>query len=700
MNGLLGFTAKCWAFLRDAGMVLRPCRFSVLVVVAGAALLASAQGREVTIGVSADSARWWTVAAFHACVFLWAFQSWYWARVTLDFAFGQDRGARLDHPRSALIHCYVEFAPRIIAALTYVVAIIACAGYWKNMAALVIALVAFFAFLVYRRDIARWLADGEGTRRHSVLIKRGENTGQLRSQPLLSRAVMGATLIAYPALFIWVCLDAVGFAWLLGSAAVPFLGFSILAAVGSMLVLLAREGGVQRLGLETPRGIAPGYPVVRTLLLVAIGWSFLPPLDNHKIRALPQPPRAAKALDAFLTEWYAQAPAAADGRKNFIVVAAAGGGLRAAYWTSTVLGATQDRAPEFRRQLVAISGVSGGSLGGLVFVSLLAQDKAPDTRAKCVRGPMPRDAYECAGQMVLAQDFLAPTMAALLFPDLLQRFVPLPFPDRARALEESWERSWAAAGFAGDPWGTRGFRSLWDGKRHLPALLLNGTHVETGKRVITSHLDVAGRPDAFLNAYDFYKFTDNEIRPSTAAHNSARFTYVSPASTLKDGTHLVDGGYFENFGAVTARELIDAALWKFSTDIRPIAIIISNDPELRTEDFPAKLAKYPPEPKPKLAWAGEVLSPLRAMLHTRDARGLLAAADLRATAEYYRGDYFQFRLCKDTRQPTRDDPALGWVLSDESEELMRYQLARDCGNPEEMGRLLQLLGAKVTPASR
>lgn len=695
MNGLLTSTAKLWAFLRDVGMVLRPCRFSILVVVAGAALLASPQGREVTIGVSAEAARWWTVAAFHISVFLWAFQSWYWARVTLDFACGPDRGAGLALRR------YIDLAPRVIASLTYVIAIFACWGYWKNMAALVIAAIAFLTFLVYRRDVAQWLAGGKGTRRHAMLIKRDENAAELRAQPLVSRAVMWTTLAAYPILFLWVCVDAVGFAWLLGSAAVPFLGFSILAAVGSMLVLLAREGGAKRLGLETPGRIAPGYPVVRTLVLVAIGWSFVPSLDNHEVRALPEPPRAAKALDAFLTEWYAQAPVAADGRRNFIVAAAAGGGLRAAYWTSTVLGATQDRAPEFRKQLVAISGVSGGSLGGLVFVSLLARDKAPDMGTKCARGEVPRDAYECAGQTVLRQDFLAPTMAALLFPDLLQRFLPLGFPDRARALEESWERSWAVAGFAGDPWGTRGFRTLWEGKQHLPALLLNGTHVETGKRVITSHLDIASRPDAFLNTYDFYKFTDREIRPSTAAHNSARFTYVSPASTLKGGTHLVDGGYFENFGAVTARELIDAAMYKFSyKQIRPVAIIISNDPLLRPADFPADPAVPTPDPKPKLAWGGEVMSPLRALLHTRDARGLLAAADLRATVEYNEGDYVQFRLCKDTRQPARDDPALGWVLSDESEELMRHQLARDCGNLEEMARLLELLGAKVTPASR
>lgn len=709
MNWVLRVSAEAWQWMRDVGAVLRPCRFSVVVVVAGAALLASPQGREVTVGVSSEYASWWTVAAFHLSVFLWAFQSWYWARVTLDFAFGADRGASLDHPRPKSIQKYIERSPRAIAAATYLIAFFACWGYWKNMTALGIAAILFHVVLVNRLQLAQWLGKkGEKTR--NLLLKR-EHAEGLRSQPRLSLLVMGATLVAYPVIFVWVCIDAVGFAWLFGAAAVPFLGFSIIAAVGSMLVLLAREGGAKRLDAGEKKcadkaalTLSPGYPVVRTLVLVAVFWSFCPFLDNHGVRTLDEPPRAGKDLEAALKEWYEQAPAGPADRKNFIVVAAAGGGLRAAYWTATVLGAAQDRSPEFRRQLVAVSGVSGGSLGALTFVTLLAQDNLPDNGGKCARGPVPRGAYECTGQTVLSRDFLAPTAAALLFPDTLHRFIPLGFPDRAKALEQSWERSWLFAGFQQDPWSARGFRTLWDGKAgaHLPVLLLNGTHVETGRRVITSHLAIHKRPDAFLNSYDFYQLSGSkEIRPSTAAHNSARFTYVSPASRLSDParSHLVDGGYFENFGAVTARELIDAALYQFKIEkIRPVAIVISNDPELHADDLPSKRAKYPAQPARKGAWGGEVMSPLRALLHTRDARGLLAASDLRATVEYYEGRYFEFRLCKDADK--RPDPALGWVLSEESADLMREQLARACGNDKELAALLKLVGTAKGPAAR
>jgi hypothetical protein len=382
----------------------------------------------------------------------------------------------------------------------------------------------------------------------------------------------------------------------------------------------------------------------------------------------------------------------ADGRSNLVVVATAGGGLRAAFWTATVLGAIQDRSGTFSRQLFAISGVSGGSLGAAVFVTLASGEVSlSDRRGNCGEGGEQAGRLECAGQAVLSEDFLAPTVAALLFPDLMQRFLPLGFPDRARALEQSWELAWRRAGFGEDVWADRGFRSFWPGNRFVPALLLNSTHVETGKRVIASNLDIGSEAKVFRDAYDLYALIspNSEIRASTAAHTSARFTYVSPAGTLRDGSHLVDGGYFENFGAVTGREVLKAGLDRLGAKAaRPIAILISNDPELKAEDLPGAEPKTPENRKRETA-ASEILSPLRALLHTRDARGLLAASELRALAEQNGGKYFQFRLCKEAG---RTDPALGWVLSGESENLMRQQLRSDaCGNAEQLRLLLETL---------
>jgi hypothetical protein len=694
---LLAVPAVFWAWLRDVATVARPCRFSAFIVLAGALLLLSPQGRELTVRLPSESL--WKVFWFDACVFLWAFQSWYWARVILDMTFGPDRGASLVHPRHDRIRRLIVRTPRVIAVSSYIVAVAASclAGWaaWKIALALLVQGVLFVVLLVWRTTLVKKImagaaADASSWKRR--MLREGDaDPSSLRSLPLLSRAIIHASLALAAVLTAWVCWDAVGFGWFFGAAAVPFLGFSMLVPVGSLLVLWTREGGAQQSESGSARQLdtARGYPVVLTLIAIAVVFSLFPSLDNHKVRTLADAKPAGKAVDQVLDEWYAQAPRLKDKRSNLVVVAAAGGGLRAAYWTTTVLGMVQDNSADFRRQLVGISGVSGGSLGATVFVTLLGREPVPMTTAGCSNEIGP---YECAGQAVLSQDFLGPTVAALLFPDLMQRFVPLGFPDRAKALEQSWERAWKRAGFEDGLWRDRGFRALWGGA-FLPALLLNGTHVESGKRVITSNIDVAGSPAAFRDAYDFYKLVPSgmEIRPSTAAHNSARFTYVSPASTLGDGTHLVDGGYFENYGAVTAHELLQAGMRRFRGKIRPIVILISNDPKLEAEELPSRPPSIPAPAKPQ-SWAGEVLSPLRALLHTRDARGLLAASELRELAELRDGKYFQFRLCSD---PERPAPALGWVLSKDAENLMREQLRSDaCGNAEQFRLLLETLAGR------
>jgi len=695
MKRLLEIFAKSWQCLRDVVTVLIPCRFSAIVVAAGAALLLSAQGLEFTVRLPAEGLG--KVVWFWVCVFLWSFQSWYWARLLLDMTFG-DRDA--PPPELKRLQPFIKHTPRVLAAGSYLVALAGCllagrAAVWIGVG-LAIQGVLFYAFLVIRRSkivdkLVGVNPDGSPDWKRKLLLERGADPTSLQSLPLLSRIILWLTLAAAAALTVWVCIDAVGFGWFFGAAAVPFLGFSMLVPAGSFLVLWAREGGAGRVAGDRPRleDTRRGYPVISLLLLLALAFSFFPWLDNHAVRTLAAPENVAARpmLDQVLEQWRAQAPRLPDGRSNFVVVSTAGGGLRAAFWTATVLGAIEDGARNFRGQLFGVSGVSGGSLGAATFVTLAGQLSRSDGIPGCRGNQAGRGPFECAGQTVLSQDFLAPPVAALLFPDLMQRFFPFGFPDRAKALEQGWERAWAEAGFGEDLWRDRGFRSLWAGSNFLPALFLNGTHVETGKRVITSNVDIAASPGVFRDVYDFYRLVPagSEIRPSTAAHNSARFTYVSPAGTLADGTHLVDGGYFENFGAVTGGEVLKAGISRLGRAIQPVAILISNDPNLQEEDFrPSGLR--PAKPK---TWAGEALSPLRALLQTRDARGLLAASELRALVEENGGKYFLFRLCEESGHP---QPALGWVLSRDSEDLMRAQLrSATCGNSEQLRLLLETL---------
>ena len=115
-------------------------------------------------------------------------------------------------------------------------------------------------------------------------------------------------------------------------------------------------------------------------------------------------------------------------------------------------------------------------------------------------------------------------------------------------------------------------------------LLLNATHEETGNRIITSHVRI--ERNVFVDSLDALNVLQSDVRASTAAHNSARFTYVSPAGDLGwDHGSVIDGGYFENFGALSALELAHAAqeaLKKKKAEIKLVILMISSDPDLNS----------------------------------------------------------------------------------------------------------------------
>ena len=115
-----------------------------------------------------------------------------------------------------------------------------------------------------------------------------------------------------------------------------------------------------------------------------------------------------------------------------------------------------------------------------------------------------------------------------------------------------------------------------------PILLLNATHEESGNRIITGHILI--ERNIFIDSLDALHELGNDVRASTAAHNSARFTYVSPAGNLgnKKGS-VIDGGYFENYGAQSALEVASAAklaLKKDKSEVKLVILMISSDPSL------------------------------------------------------------------------------------------------------------------------
>jgi hypothetical protein len=665
--------ARAWNWLRTLYQVLLLVRFSILLgVVGGLVLVLNGQAQDVVRALGEDPDRrilWLIVAALAS-----AAVAWWSARVMFYFRFRNPASAPTVFPGLK------DYLPRVLGASALALVAIALAraslsyqGWFAGpggrlgwLALLFFLLAAGFVYVTTKRRVwlAQWIDGARPTNLRAL--------DQLRWQawlPLAAAAVGGFLLMilfAYRAL-----------AWgpEVGTAAVGLLAVVGLIPVGSLLVYWGNRARL---------------PVVTLVLLWAAFSTYV--ADNHYVRldadmpsyAPPAPPVVAPAPgpapDDVLRAWLDGLAPAADGRVPVFIVAAEGGGIRAAYWTALVLGELQDRAAaagaDFARHVFAISGVSGGSLGAATFAALVANQG----------GARPKPVADCAvdqgvdplslrgrAERVLSHDFLSPTVAVMMFPDLFQQFVPYGFlNDRAVAIEKSFEAAWRDCE-EGDWLATR-FDALWStpGVGGVPLVFMNSTVVETGQRLIAA--PVAIEEPTFSEALDSRTVVGPDILLSTAVHDSARFTYVSPAGTVRrqdsatpEWLRLVDGGYFENSGAVTAAEILHLVRRVGGAKVRPVVIQISNDPE--TTD-PSDLAE-------RRKVLNQAVAPLKALLHTRAARGFQAREYL---AEIVGEDaHLLFRLCRKPGQnahtAAKKAPLpLGWALSALAREEMRSQL--------------------------
>jgi len=107
--------AWVWSWVRDLMTVMRPCRFSVAIILAGFLLMFTPQGSEITVRLPEEG--WVRIFWFMFAVFLWALESWYWARLTLKATFGdyEDEKAKLDHPRPERMRWLIKVVPRALA---------------------------------------------------------------------------------------------------------------------------------------------------------------------------------------------------------------------------------------------------------------------------------------------------------------------------------------------------------------------------------------------------------------------------------------------------------------------------------------------------------------------------------------------------------------------------------------------------------
>jgi hypothetical protein len=239
-----------------------------------------------------------------------------------------------------------------------------------------------------------------------------------------------------------------------------------------------------------------------------------------------------------------------------------------------------------------------------------------------------------------------------------------------------------------------------------------------------------------------------DLPASAATHNSARFTYVSPAGRLvrpgpREGGasqrfgFVIDGGYFENYGAITALQLARHAVASLRPQqpTRPVVILISSDPALRERDHerivdldrfcrgePGGFFRFE---RADAGWANalfnEFLAPAAGILASREAHGTLAAKELARfvcaegpaspgsnTAETPARDssaaesprnagapaepvFVHFVMCGEKGSA----PPLGWVLSGAARQMIIDMIDGQedrCGNRAELDKLVRAIG--------
>jgi hypothetical protein len=477
--------------------------------------------------------------------------------------------------------------------------------------------------------------------------------------------------------------------------AVPFI-------LGGWLPFLSLLSGV---GRQVRAPLIIGLFVLIAALLVVLG-------DNHSVRRINAKNTVGHDVDISpiplqlaVTMWMAEnkCDAASASCPRPIIIAAAGGASRAAFFMATITGHFMQETTshgldpnQVRDRLFAISSVSGGSVGAVVVTAALDAKKDSNDHP-CIQSPVPlwwgvtinnwRDCFEA----LTSGDFLSADFIGFAFNDMF------PFGnwrDRAAVLEDAWTRRYNAvvnrADKLDDPPKCKGldcpFLTLRPHTGHwIPLLVLNGTSEATGGRVVTTPLDSTYIPEnscptgddaskcpLFLQADRFHDLLDtdvqsdswfpwlggferyllagpkfDDVRLSTAAHNSARFPLISPPGTVRNNKdqaivdRILDGGYFENYGALGAKELA-LAVHAVQPNLAPLVIVISNDPEdlIDSSDDSASQDKGTLQKQLSTElekahaqvnggeWVTDVTTPLTTAINGRTAHGILGIEQL------------------------------------------------------------------------
>jgi hypothetical protein len=293
--------------------------------------------------------------------------------------------------------------------------------------------------------------------------------------------------------------------------------------------------------------------------------------DNTTIRTLDTPLDKLRAttrptIKEHFAEWLKLRYTSKYDTIPVVLIATEGGGIRAANWTLHNLYMLEKKIPNFNKYLYAISGVSGGGVGSTFYLAYKHDYQTTIDSSRYNK--------------LQEEDYLSPVMSGLFFQATVKNFIPfkVDFLDRNKMLEDSWFTSYKEI-TEGKNTFDQGFLSLYyDANQKynytLPSLFINGTHSESGRKILTSNLafeNYPSRRSPFHDVLDTYQNVKRDIPLKTAASLCCRFPIVTsggliskpenssnndvnPAIRVNSG-HVTDGGYFDNTGLETGLQI-------------------------------------------------------------------------------------------------------------------------------------------------
>lgn len=406
--------------------------------------------------------------------------------------------------------------------------------------------------------------------------KHGQLPSRARTATRIALAVVGGVLLGV--------LGTIpdGAAAHLGLIACVVLAVTGLVTVLGVVVVVSQERPPQQLfrwiGLRTT-------PLVTLILIVAaVTWYRSDNAGLHGIRNLGTPTStdSRPTLDTAFTHWMNTATACDSqfdvrvGNQSrpvllrpMVLVAAEGGGIRAAYWIASVFDKMTSSAPGHscgQQAVFLSSGVSGGSVG----LAVAATHNRPADAAGKLSAP---DALSASAIGLLVRDDIAAVTGIHL--PALDHTGGRGWHDRAALMESVWEQQ------------APGLQHPFIGSNRpgTGRLIFNSTSVGTSCRVLVSQIrldnttpgaattprpsptdppcrsGITVAPATFdlLTDYSYRSGPDSgdqcvqRLSMATAAMLSARFAYITPSGIVGPcnnftSQQLIDGGYAEGTG--------------------------------------------------------------------------------------------------------------------------------------------------------